>query len=46
MLEFLKMSTTEKNDTYRIVSEDKKINEAIIEKDYWVVLMLYLLFTE
>lgn len=46
MLEFLKMSTTEKNDTYRIVSEEKKINEAIIEKDYWVVLMLYLLFTE
>ena len=28
MLEFLKMSTTEKNDTYRIVSEEKKINES------------------
>ncbi|MBL1228273.1 nucleotidyl transferase AbiEii/AbiGii toxin family protein [Enterococcus sp. BWB1-3] len=46
MLEFLKMKDADKKDIYRVVSEDLGMNEAILEKDYWVVLMLDILFTK
>lgn len=40
------MKETNKKDIYRVVSEDLEINEAILEKDYWVVLMLDILFNK
>lgn len=45
MIEFLKMSDEEKKDSYQIVANELGLNEAIIEKDFWVVFMLSILFT-
>ncbi|MGG5329360.1 nucleotidyl transferase AbiEii/AbiGii toxin family protein [Enterococcus sp. AZ163] len=44
MIKFLSLSENEQADLFRIVAEDMSISEAVIEKDFWVVLMLDILF--
>jgi hypothetical protein len=44
MLEFLKIAERDKLEAYKVVADDMNLKEAIIEKDFWVCLMLEVLF--
>ncbi|XOQ37345.1 MAG: Nucleotidyl transferase AbiEii/AbiGii toxin family protein [Lactococcus sp.] len=44
MLNFFQLTETDKLGAYRVVADDMQVNEAIIEKDFWVCLMLEILF--
>ena len=44
MIKFLSLSEKEQSDLFRIAADDMRISEAVIEKDFWVVLMLDILF--
>jgi len=46
MCEWALRKTTERRDLFRAVAQAMKVHEAVIEKDFWVVWVLDLLFTD
>lgn len=46
MYEIAKKSNLERDEVLRIVASQKKVNVFVIEKDYWVCLVLNFLFSE
>lgn len=46
MINFLKLPQDTQLAAVRIVADKYKVNDAIIEKDFWVVFVLYILFSE
>ncbi|MBO1304724.1 nucleotidyl transferase AbiEii/AbiGii toxin family protein [Enterococcus sp. 669A] len=44
MIDFLNLSEKERSEIFRITAMDIGVSDAIIEKDFWVVLMLDILF--
>lgn len=44
MIEFLQLAEKDRFAAYRVVADELNLNEAIIEKDFWVCVMLEVLF--